>query len=117
MENNNSEKILNEHRQMLLFSGNISDFQLTNLKNWPYIVFGDELDKVEIHYDFKLAQPDEEKVTDITAGTVSFDLYFKNNERPSDIETQIQYLEIWTKYLFWQDTNVSFKVEGKEWEA
>ena len=119
-EKSDQEKIVDDHRQMLLMSGKISDFQLENLKKWPFVVFGTQLDKAEIAYNFELTTPKdivEEETKNADAGSVEFDLYFNTKQDSKYLEQGVMMMEIWTKFLFWEDTKVSFKVEGKKWEA
>lgn len=118
-----TEDQIEEHRKMVTLSGNLSDFQLTNLKTWPFIVFGEDLDKVEINYNFK--SDSDQKDTDsgynvdsLCAGKVSYNFYFNNEPSLSKEELQgrFDHLTLWTKFLFWKDTEVQFQKEGEEWK-
>ena len=89
-------------------TGNLSDFQLTNLKTWPFIVF-DDVEKVEVNYDFSQIVKDErgEEVSGIGAGKVVFNLSTKQIPKPE----QIDKLKEWTKFLFWKDTKVEVNLK------
>lgn len=118
MDNPNNTQI-NEHRQMTILSGNLSDFQLKNLKLWPFVVF-DNLDKTIIKYDFikliKNPKTDEEE-RHVYSGKVSYDFIFKSNTEISLKTKQfaLKNLKLWVKTMFWNDTVVEFKKGGKEW--
>jgi hypothetical protein len=102
--------IIDDHRNMLSVSKNISIFQEQNLKKWPYIVF-DNISKCNIKYNFI------SKEEEFYEGIVEFDFIFKNNESPSEIiKTRgLNSLKEWTQSLFWSNTHVVFKIKGEEW--
>ena len=110
------EKLINEHRAAVAMTGNISDFQLTNMKAWPFVLF-DDIKQVGIKYNFNSLNNDASG--EICAGTVSYDIEFnKDPEIPKQVfDNKIKQLEFWTKYLFWQDTKVEILKKGKKWEA
>jgi hypothetical protein len=110
-----AEQVVNEHRQMFLLTGNLSDFQLENLKKWPFIIFGKDLKKAEIAYDFKMEQPDDVNARDLKAGSVTFDLFFKKKPEQDFIASGLAMLQVWTKFMFWSDTEVILKLKGKKW--
>lgn len=110
MDENNAQNIVDEHRKMVVMTGNISEFQIENLKNWPYLVFGENLKKVQIDYNFVQGEGEE---GDLHAGSVNFDFTF--NEEPKLVNESLDLLSHWTKYLFWEDTVVTFSKEGKKW--
>ena len=101
---------LDDHRNMLMVSKKVSDFQLTNLKTWPLIVF-DNVENVSVSYNFI----DKEEM--FFAGEVTFDFKFKNDLTPDDSKKKqsLSILNQWTKLLFYTDTKVSFKLKGQEW--
>lgn len=84
-------------------SGNISDFQLKNMKTWPFILF-DGLETVAIDYDFSQVDTDEAQGT-VGAGKVVYNLTTKEDVNEKEIETIRQ----WTRFLFWKDTQVEVK--------
>lgn len=112
--------IVEEHKKILMLSGNLSDFQFNNLKKWPFIVIGDGLKEVEIKYDFFQYVKDKnsgEKVKKIYAGKITYDfkidgdLGFKKEE----LQTRLGQLIFWVKTLFWKETSVVIKKNGKKW--
>lgn len=109
MSTENNEKIVEDHRKMVALSGNLSDFQLKNLKEWPFVVF-DDLENVRIQYNFK--KEGEELVN---AGHVTFDFKFKKVPDNEDAKKRLNHLKFWTQYMFWNDTEVSFLLEGEKW--
>ena len=110
------ENIINAHRQALIISGSLSDFQLKNLKTWPFLLLND-LAKLKIKYDFNSNDP-EATNAQLSAGTVTFDFKFsKQVDRNSEqIISRLETLTMWTKFLFWKDTEVIFKKGGKKWK-
>jgi hypothetical protein len=110
------QTVIDEHKKMLIMTGNLSDFQLQNLKTWPFIVFDKELEKTEIKYDFtKLVAEKEE----LAAGSVTYDFAFKKDTKLDRAETKkkLEMLKLWTQFLFWKDTTVQFTRAGKKWEV
>lgn len=106
---NSEPNIVADHRNMMMFSKNLSDFQLSNLRSWPNILF-DNLDSSEISYNFW-----NDNV--FYAGQVEFNLIFKKGSKISaeDASRKLQALELWTKFLFFADTNVIIKRNGRKW--
>lgn len=106
----NKNNIVDDHRNMLMVSKNISIFQESNLKQWPMIVF-DNIDSVNIDYDF--INSEEE----FYEGKVVFDFSFKDGQFPIDEKKQkaLEDLTTWTRFLFWSNTSVEFKLKGNEW--
>lgn len=112
------DNAVEEHRKMVLMSGKISEFQLENLKKWPFITFGRNLDKIEIEYDFTTSKDEKSESMEVCAGYVTYNFHFNENFNMSrdDILARLSSLTVWVKYLFWKDTEVKFKKEGKSWE-
>ena len=114
-EKKEESSIIEEHKKMVIMTGSLSDFQLENLKKWPFILFED-LEKAEITYDFtKLVAEQEE----LSPGTVQFDLKFKKDTKLDREYTkkQLDTLTLWTKFLFWKETEVRFLNSGKKWKV
>lgn len=112
-EETKESAIIEEHKKMVIMTGNLSDFQLTNLKTWPFILF-DSLESVEVSYDFtKLIAEKEE----LSPGTVQFNFKFKKDTKLNRDQTkkQLEALSLWTKFMFWKETEVRFVKEGKKW--
>ena len=101
--------IIEEHRNMLVLSNNISEFQEKNLKSWPFIVFKD-LKQVAVNFNFM----DDDGL--FFAGNIDYNFTF--GEMPEDEEktTGLRALSEWVSMLFWTDTKVTFKVNGVEWK-
>lgn len=117
-EQDNTQNIVQEHKQMTMFSGKLSDFQLENLNKWPFIVFND-LDSAKIEYDFekkvKITDEDEEKFDAIHAGKIKFNLFFdKKPSKNKDLDKRIDTIKAWTKFLFWSDTKVTVNIKAKK---
>ncbi len=107
--------VIEEHKKMVIMTGMISDFQLENLKTWPFILFSDDLDQVKLSYDFtKTVSNDEE----LSAGKVTYDFYFKKGSKldRADTKKQLETLSLWTRFMFWKETEVTCLRNGKKWE-
>lgn len=114
-EEQEKPSIVEEHKKMVIMTGKLSDFQLENLKKWPFLLF-DELAAVNITYDFtKLVAESEE----LSPGTVQFDFKFKTDTKLDRDFTkkQLETLTLWTKFLFWKETEVRFLHAGKKWKV
>lgn len=118
MSENTKEEIsvIDDHKKMLIMTGNLSDFQLDNLKKWPFILFDETLEKVEIFYDFTEVVANEEE---LSPGRVSYNLAFKKNAKLNrdDTKKKLDLLSLWTRFLFWKETKVEFQRAGKKWEV
>lgn len=107
--------IVDDHKKMVIMTGNLSDFQLENLKKWPFLLF-DDLEAVELTYDFtKLVA----EVEELSPGTVQFNFKFKKGTKLDRAHTkkQLETLTLWTKFLFWKETEVRFLNSGKKWKV
>ena len=51
MSDKKEKNVIDDHRQALMLSGNLSDWHLNNLKTWPRIVF-DNVKDFTLVYDF-----------------------------------------------------------------
>lgn len=119
-EKSHEEKVVDDHRQMLLLSGNISEFQEDNLKKWGFVLFGKDLKQAKIDYNFLKDgdQKDHElEGNNMCAGSVTFDFEFNSKQEEDYMKKAVSMLNIWTKYLFWKDTEVIVKIEGEEWDS
>src|SRR5689334_18518259 len=102
------KNMVEDKKKKQIKNSNLSDFQLDNLKKWPFILFDQELEKVEINYDFtKLVAEQEE----LSPGRVSFNFEFKKNTKLNRDETKkkLDLLALWTRFLFWKETKVEFQ--------
>lgn len=117
-----SDQLVEEHRKMITVTGNLSDFQINNLRNWPYVLFDhDDVDGISLSYDFTNSMEEQESEGSggqLYAGRVVYDFSFKNLAKyDSDgLKKRIEQLTHWVKYLFWVDTEVVIRKEGKEWQ-
>jgi len=122
----NTDEMIDDHRKMLMVSGNLSEFQIVQLKGWPYLVF-DNVDKVEIEYDFLKKKSkvltlddivdEDDKEEDVHAGTITYNVFLSNEIIVT--EDNLNNIAQWTKFLFWLDTEVIFKLKvgGKKWKT
>ena len=108
-----NEQLIEEHKKMLLMSGNLSDFQLNNMKIWPSLLF-DNIENVGISWDFNSAENEI-----LGAGSVTYDFKFKkgglSGVGKEVKEKKREQLTLFTKFLFWKDTEVNIKRNGKIW--
>jgi len=107
--------IIEDHKKMVMMTGNLSDFQLNNLKTWPFLLF-DSLESAEITYDFtKLVAESEE----LSPGTMQYNFKFKKDTKLDRERTkkQLETLSLWVKFMFWKETEVRFLRAGKKWEV
>lgn len=105
-EDRQEQQMLEEHKKMLIMTGKISDFQIKNLKSWPFILF-EGVETVNIKYNFTQSEEIKEEVESICAGKVEFNI--KLIEAPD--KERIKTLKHWTKFLFWKDTEVVVKFD------
>ena len=98
--------VVDSHRNMLMISKNLSDFQLENMKRWAFI-FLTNVNKVSIDWSFI-------KDDEFHPGEVSYDIEMGEDQ---DLDTGLMYLTASTKVMFWTDTEVKIKVNGKEWKT
>ena len=109
-------KVIEDHKKMLMMTGNLSDFQLTNMKTWPFLLFDKELETVKIDYDFtKLVDDNEE----LSPGSIEYNFEFKKGTKLDRVETKkkLEILENWTRFMFWKETSISILRSGKKWEV
>lgn len=110
------QTMVDDHRNMLMLSKNISDFQENNLKSWAFI-FLNNVDTVKVSWNFIR----KNKASDFYAGKVDFDIKLKSKDiAPEDVDkTQIgvDQLIASTKFLFWSETQVKIKINGKTWTS
>lgn len=109
------QTIVDEHRKMVIMTGQLSDFQLTNLKQWAFIVFQENLEKANITYDFTKIVAEEEA---LSPGVVQYDFYFKPGTKlvKADTKKRLEHLKTWVKFMFWKETEVRIMKDGKKWQ-
>ena len=113
-----TDKLVEDHRKMVAMTGNLSDFQLVQLKAWPKIVIDDKyVSEVKVTYDF--TRKNDEDREELHAGKVIYDFHFINGVPypKEELKKRLQNLVNWTKYLFWEDTEVEIKKQGRAWQS
>lgn len=112
MNQPNQQSVVDDHRNMLQISKNVSKFQEDNMKSWVFIFF-ENVEKVEVSWNFFR----KNKSQDLYAGKVTYDIYFqKGFEVDLDKARRgLDILEACTKFLFWKETLVTIKKNGKKW--
>jgi len=99
--------IIEDHRNMLMFSKNLSQFQINNMNGWVNIFFVN-VEKAEVSWNFLdssgLFYP----------GAVTYALTLGENE---NIDQSVGYLTAATKMLFWEQTEVIVTINGEKWTA
>jgi hypothetical protein len=103
-------KTIEEHKQMLILSGNLSDFQLENLRQWGRLLFNN-VKAVTVNYDFSSNKPNQL----VSAGTVEFDFTFDKDEVIENKDKKLEELTNWVRFLFWSDTKIMVKKNGEIW--
>ena len=114
-ESKKEKTIIDDHRQALMLSGNLSDWHINNLKAWPKIVFDDVKD-FDLVYDFTEEAEDKDKKV-LCAGKVIYNLRFEKEPEytKEELYKRLEDLKTWVKVMFWKDTKVIIKKEGKKW--
>ena len=108
----NQTNIVDSHRNMLMVSKNLSDFQIQNMKQWPF-VFLSGVKSVKVNWDF--IKKDNEDNDEFYSGEVEYQIEMES-ALDIDFKVGISHLELSTKLMFWSDTNVKIKVNGELWE-
>lgn len=106
------QNIVDDHRNMLMLSKKVSTFQEENLKSWAFLFFNG-LKELEVSWDFIK----KNKNKDFYPGKISYNLKFPKGHKISDEEAKVglDRLEACVKFLFWSETNVNIKKNGKAW--
>ena len=111
MEKDKSQlNIVDSHRNMLMVSKNLSEFQIQNMKQWPF-VFLNDVSSVKVNWNF--IKKNEEDKDEFYPGEVEYEI--EMGEDPN-LEMGLTHLELSTKLMFWSDTTVKLKVNGKLWK-
>ena len=112
-EKKEAGSITDDHRNMLMLSGNLSSFHIDNLKAFPKIVFND-INNFTLHYDFYENKNEEKK---LCSGKVIYDITFYKEPTytTEELQKRMSDLKFWVRTLFWKDTKVTVKKDGKRW--
>ena len=112
-EKKEGTSIIDDHRNMLMLSGNLSSFHIDNLKTFPKIVF-DNIKNFTLHYDFYEGKGDAKK---LYSGKVIYDLTFDKEPEYTveELQRRMSDIKFWVRTLFWKDTGVTIKKDGKRW--
>lgn len=110
MQSVDFDKIIQDHRNMMTLSKNLSDFQLNNLKSWPMVVF-DHVDKCEISYNFF-----NEK-EELQPGEITFNFFFKEQPSKEVADKAFENVSSWCKTIFFKETKISFQNEGESFRS
>lgn len=106
-----NQTVVDDHRNMLMLTKSLSDFQENNLKSWAFI-FLDNVDKVKISWNFIR----KNKGKDFYPGKITFDISFKAEMTDlTKAKAGMDMLIASTKFLFWSETEVIIKKSGKKW--
>lgn len=103
---------INDHKQALLSSGNLSDFHINNLKSIiPFAFKPYGLESFTIEYNFK----GEDGI--VYPGVVEYNLRFKGipSYTKEEKEFSRSMVKECVKNIFFNETTVSLKVNGKLW--
>lgn len=114
------QQIIESHKKAVIFTGKISDFHVENLKKWPFIIFGDKLESVSIDYDFNNTDASlkyDSLDSHISSGYIEYDLKIKKGCKIKDVKKKLNILENWVKNIFWKETEVKFKRNGRKWQV
>ena len=109
-----SNQVIDDHRNMLMLSRKLSEFQVNNMKGWVSLFFP-QANGVKLKWDFLKKNKHEE----FYAGKIEYDLSIDNKINIS-LEDQVkgmEYLEACTKFMFWSETKVVIKRNGKIWKT
>lgn len=109
-----TQSIVDDHKNMLMLTKNLSEFQHNNLKSWAFI-FLDSVDNVRVSWNFIR----KNKAKDFHAGKVDFKIKLKKGSEQDieKIQAGVDQLTACTKFLFWSETKVNIKIDGKLWTS
>ena len=101
-----SNKIIEEHRQMLVLSKNISEFHLKNIQAWIFIFFNKVKDAT-IEYDFL------DEAGEFGAGVITIKL--KVDGKAKQEKQGYDNFVAAVKHIFFNETKVILYKNGKIW--
>lgn len=97
--------VIDDHRNMLMFSKQLSQFQINNMNGWVHVFFTN-VEKADVSWSFI----DSEGL--FYSGVVTYNLSLGENE---DLNIACNYLILATKMLFWEQTEVVININGELW--
>ena len=106
------KKEINRNRMNLLLYGEIQEFQVKNLQQFPF-VFLEHVDEARVEYDF--TQENGDNLLGIGSGTITYDFQTQKKDFKDINQDKLEHLTISVKILFWKETKVEYKVNGKKW--
>jgi hypothetical protein len=98
--------LIDDHKRAVLMTGNLSDFQINNLKNWMIMLFPSEkVDRYGLSYDFSNSNfSNSDAMGD--AGKINLSIHLKPNVPKKEFKDSIKTYKEWCKFLFWEGTKV-----------
>lgn len=91
-----------------MVSKNISNFQENNLKSWVFVVF-DDVKEVQVKFNFVNDQQM------FYSGHIEYNIVFETQPSKEKEKLAQEHLNNWVKHLFWSDTKLTIKNNGKKW--
>jgi len=100
-----------EMSRLAVLSNKISDVQLLNLKNYPFIAF-DGIKEAKLEYDLSYEKADkDEPVTHNPL--VSYRLVLDESRNQEALGLRLEAIEKWVRNLFWKDVLVKIYFNDK----
>jgi len=100
-----------EMSRLAVLSNKISDVQLLNLKNYPFIAF-DGIKEAKLEYDLSYEKTDkDEPVTHNPL--VSYRLVLDESRNQEALGLRLEAIEKWVRNLFWKDVLVKIYFNDK----
>jgi len=95
--------IVEDHRKMMILSGNLSDFQIKNISKYPSVFYPGFIES-RVDYDFGGTGVNH-------AGTVQYKITLEKIMEPESKEKEEDALNACVKFLFWKETDVRISYE------
>lgn len=100
-----------EMAKLAVLSNKISDVQLTNLKNYPFIAF-DAIKEVRIEYDFSHQKTVKDEPV-IHNPLVSYYLTLDESKNQEALNLRFEAIEKWVRNIFWKEVLVEIYFNDK----
>ena len=104
--------VIDDHRKGMMMSGNLSDFQIKNLKAWPLVLF-ESIEQSKVGYNF--SSNNKSQAFKIGHGQVKYDINTKDKIDEDRKQQITQILSYFVKFMFWKETEVEIVVNGELW--